>query len=486
VRGVTGEIPTQSSVRGPSVHGASGSAGVAAGSALTADAARRMLQEGGTAVDAVVAGAFAATVAEPTLASLGGGGFCLIAEPDREPEVLDFFVDMPGRGGDGRSSRMESLSVTFASDAVQDFEAGWGSVAVPGTFAGLLDLHARGGRLPLADVLAPTIAAARDGIVLDDVQVQFIRVIGPILMLTPASAELFTPPLHGRPFHNPEYAELLTLVADGRLTDSDYADPLVAAVDQGGGLLTIEDVRAYSVVARRPIGMRRDRSWIWTNPPPAFGGAIVLETLGLVPEMDHPWPRIADAIVRATRRHRGAVNRGTTHISVIDAEGRAASLSLSNGSNSGAAVRGVTLNNMLGEADLNPGGWHALPPGARLSSMMAPTLVRGDDGSTTVLGTGGSERIRSALVQTLVRMLDQEDDLADAIQAPRLHATEALIDLEPGFISDAWQWTPGLPPVREWPSPDLYFGGVHAVRREADGTITAVGDRRRGGAIAVL
>ena len=99
-----------------------------------------MLRHGGTAIDAVVAGAFAATVAEPTLASLGGGGFCLVAEPDGEPRIVDFFVNVPGLGGDGRIPHMESLCVTFGDHAVQDFEVGWGSVAVPGALEGLLAL----------------------------------------------------------------------------------------------------------------------------------------------------------------------------------------------------------------------------------------------------------------------------------------------------------------------------------------------------------
>ena len=447
-----------------------------------------MLRHGGTAIDAVVAGAFAATVAEPTLAGLGGGGFCLVAEPDGEPRIIDFFVNVPGLGGDGRIPHMESLCVTFGDHAVQDFEVGWGSVAVPGALEGLLALHARGGRLPLADILAPAITAAREGIHLDDVQVRFIRVIGPILTLTPESAALFTPPLEGQAFRNPAYADVLTRIAAGPLPSSAYADPLVAAVQAGGGLLTHEDLRAYRVVERRPVGGRRGTSSLWTNPPPAFGGAIVLETLGLVPEVADPWPAIADALVRSTHRHRGGVRRGTTHLSVIDAEGRVAGLSMSNGSNSGTVVHGVTLNNMLGEADLNPGGWHALDAGTRLRSMMAPTLVIDDDGTRTVLGTGGSERIRSALVQTLVRTLDHGDDLASAVAAPRLHASEALIDVEPGLRPEdsTWTWREGHPPVREWPSRDLYFGGVHAVRRDPDGRVTAVGDHRRGGATAIV
>ena len=483
MRGVSGEIALAAS-------GPPGSGAVAAGSALTRDAAAHMLRLGGSAIDAVVAGAFAATVAEPTLASLGGGGFCLIASPGEVPSVTDFFVDMPGRGGQvGEPAPMTNLSVTFGSGTQQEFHVGWSSVAVPGTLAGLLDLHARGGRLPLREVIEPAATAARDGIMLDAVQVDFIRVIGPILRLTSASADLFAPPLEGKPFRNPTYADMLTRLAEGESPDVAFVQPLADAMRAHGGLVTRDDLQTYAVAHRAPVRARRTDAWIWTNPPPAFGGAIVLESLGLVPTTGAPWRDVPDALRQATQRHRfGAqVPRGTTHLSVLDGEGRVAALSLSNGSGSGTVAAGVTLNNMLGEADLHPGGFHSLAPGERLSSMMAPTLVVGDDGSLLALGTGGSERIRSALTQVLLRTLDLDEDLAAAISAPRLHASEDLIDIEPGFPREFLAWmAEGHSPLREWPSADLYFGGVHAVSRDPDGRVTAAADVRRGGAVAVV
>jgi len=207
------------------------------------------------------------------------------------------------------------------------------------------------------------------------------------------------------------------------------------------------------------------------------------------PPPHDPWSQLVDALGAATERHRLAprVTRGTTHLSVVDGAGRMASLSLSNGSGSGTVVRGVALNNMLGEADLHPGGFHALPPGERLSSMMAPTVLTDDRGTSVALGTGGSERIRSALVQVLLRTLDLGDTLQDAIAAPRLHPGEAHIDLEPGIPAEITAYLQSRrSPLREWPAPDLYFGGVHAVSRDADGKVTAVADARRGGAVAIV
>ena len=153
---------------------------------------------------------------------------------------------------------------------------------------------------------------------------------------------------------------------------------------------------------------------------------------------------------------------------------------MSTGSCSGTLVRGVQLNNMLGEEDLlHPEAPHPAP-GTRMGSMMAPTIARLGDGSRVMIGTGGSERIRSAILAVLLRLLDHGCSLPEAIGAARVHATAEGVQVEPG-LPEAW-----LPDARRWPAANLYFGGVHGVGIAADGSVTAVGDSRRGGAAAVV
>jgi gamma-glutamyltranspeptidase/glutathione hydrolase len=187
------------------------------------------------------------------------------------------------------------------------------------------------------------------------------------------------------------------------------------------------------------------------------------------------------------------VPTGTTHVSVVATDGTAAALTTSNGSGSGTVVPGwgVALNNMLGEEDLQPG--EPLAPGARMGSMMAPTLIEEPDGARTVLGTGGSERIRSATLGVVARLVDEAARLEDAIAGPRVHVgSDRQVHVEPGLDAhdlDALQTLAaerGWPRPEQWPTRNVYFGGVHAVRRDADGSITAVGDGRRGGSAAVL
>ena len=162
-----------------------------------------------------------------------------------------------------------------------------------------------------------------------------------------------------------------------------------------------------------------------------------VERLRLEPEFSQE-PFAAEALEAARMRVRTS-SGGTTHISVTDAAGNAASMSLSNGEGSGyfAPGTGVMLNNMLGEDDLHPEGFHASPPGQRVASMMSPSLLMRDGAVRLVLGSGGSKRIRTALVQVILDFIDFGMDVADAVAAPRIHWDGEHLQLEPGFAPDA-------------------------------------------------
>ena len=174
---------------------------------------------------------------------------------------------------------------------------------------------------------------------------------------------------------------------------------------------------------------------------------------------------------------------------MLDAEGMCASVTCSNGSGSGVLVpgTGVILNNMLGEEDLNPLGFHRIPPGRRVSSMMAPTVVLRDGEIELGLGSAGSNRIRSAILQTIVRAVEQGMGAGDAVRAPRLHFEQGVVQAEPGIEEAALARLEarGLAVARR-PAINLFFGGVQAVARDpASGAYSGGGDPRRGGAVAV-
>ncbi|MCH7958288.1 MAG: gamma-glutamyltransferase, partial [Proteobacteria bacterium] len=182
---------------------------------------------------------------------------------------------------------------------------------------------------------------------------------------------------------------------------------------------------------------------------------------------------------------RPAARRGTTHISVIDAAGNTASLSVSNGEGSGYLVpgTGIMLNNLLGEDDINPHGFHRWPVDQRMCSMMAPTVLVQADGATVALGSGGSNRIRTAILQVLLNLLEFGMSIEDAVARPRIHFENDLLSIEDGFDPDPLAAvSKTFPNTEVWEEKNLFFGGVHAVRFDAGGgRFDGAGDLRRGG-----
>jgi gamma-glutamyltranspeptidase/glutathione hydrolase len=174
----------------------------------------------------------------------------------------------------------------------------------------------------------------------------------------------------------------------------------------------------------------------------------------------------------------------TTHISVLDAEGNGASVTTTNGEGSGVVVDGVgvMLNNMLGEEDLNPKGFFRWPPYVRLPSMMAPTAVLSGGGPELLLGSAGSNRIRSAIVEVLVNYLALGLPVDEAVSLPRLHYEKGEVFMEPGFPEETVEAVKRHYKLSLFRSKNLFFGGVQAVVRGLKGA----GDERRGGAVVVV
>ncbi|HEX6390627.1 MAG TPA: gamma-glutamyltransferase, partial [Solirubrobacteraceae bacterium] len=173
----------------------------------------------------------------------------------------------------------------------------------------------------------------------------------------------------------------------------------------------------------------------------------------------------------------------TTHVSVVDGDGRACSVTTTNGEGCGIVVPGTGLhpNNIMGEEDLNPLGFHAFSPRRRMPSMMAPTVVLGDNGVELVLGRAGSNRIRSAIVQVIAGVVDRGLDARAAVDAPRMHFEDGVVFAEPGV--DVEGLRAAGREVREFGAPNVFFGGVQAVERDpATGALSGAGDFRRGGA----
>lgn len=496
--------------------------GVASGHPRVTEAACAILRAGGNAFDAAIAAGFAAAVAEPALTSLGGGGF-LLARPAQGRAVLfDFFVDTPGRGLPASQLEPHFLPVTVRFPGCdQLFNAGLGSAAAPGVLRGYLHVQRSLGRLSLREVLAPAIALAREGVVVSAKQAYFLSLLEPIMTLTAAGRALFQPDgrylEEGAVYRNPDLAAFLeTLPGEGEreFYEGELAGRIAREMAEAGGLLTAEDLAAYRVIEREPLPVDYRGYRLLTNPPPSFGGALIALSLRLletreVAELGFGSPAhlaLLVAVMREVDRRRAegylspadlgqpdlaeslkrvrTASGGTTHISVCDAEGNAASMTTSNGEGSGyfAPGTGIMLNNMMGEDDLHPEGFHISPPGMRVASMMAPALLLTGDRVRLALGSGGSKRIRSAMLQVISNGVDFGLDPRAAVEAPRLHWDGECVQVEPGFDEPALAALAEQWPLNRWPVRDVYFGGVQAVTPEGAGA----GDPRRGGHAATV
>jgi gamma-glutamyltranspeptidase/glutathione hydrolase len=487
---------------------------IAAGHPLTATAGGDVLRAGGNAVDAALGAMLTSFACEPLLTGLGAGGYMLVVAPNREPVLLDFFVEAPGRGGEARArAELVPISVSFG-DAIQVFNIGAASVGTYGTPAGVCEASARFGQIPLAELAAPAAALARDGVEVNAQQAYVIEILGDIVAATPECAALFAPEgtllRAGEIVRQPELADALErLGREGAAPfySGDLGAAIVAWVSARGGTLTEADLASYAVVDRQPVRVPYRGREVLTNPPPSAGGILIAHALALLGA--DPGPPDAERIVEVmelTQAERtpeflaglddpAFVERflsrhsplgSTTHIAVLDRDGWACSVTCSNGSCSGIVVpgTGVHLNNMLGEQDLNPLGFHRHPAGRRLPSMMAPTVVLRDSKPELVLGSGGSNRIRSAILQTVIRVIDDGQRAGDAVQSPRLHFEDGVVYAEPGIDTGALEAAGRA--IGRFRDRNLFFGGVQAVERDRDGAFWGGGDPRRGGAAIVV
>ncbi len=458
---------------------------VAAGHQATVDAVAEVLLAGGNAWDAALAGGFAASIAEPALSSLGGGGFMTERSAAGAESVTDFFVAVPGLGATVAHDPADlvAVPVRFAG-AVQDFHVGSASVAVPGNLAGFLRVHEIRGRLELGRIVAPAVHLARNGVVVDRWQAHVLSLLEPILARTPEGREIFFLDDRlrraGELLTNPALAQFLEDIGSGARTGFRAAEL--------GGQVTAADLEAYRVIDREPLRVGFKGSAVALNPAPSFGGRLVahgLEQLRDAPALGSESDvdaalALGDALASLSeyRRHLGdGASRGTTHMGVVDDEGNMVSVTTSNGSCSGefAGTLGVQLNNMMGESDLHPRGFGSSEPGARIGSMMAPGILD-LPGRSVGLGSGGSERIRSVLIQLVCR-LEAGRSLRDSVDAPRLHWDGATMQAEPGWSHAVLEALGRRWDLNQWEARDLYFGGAHLVSDDGE----VAGDPRRGG-----
>ena len=467
----------------------------ATGHQLTTLAAIEVITAGGNAFDGAIAAAFMACVCEPVLASPGGGGFAMIHKTTngkKSTSLLDFFAQTPlNKNPDPRN--FIEIDADFGT-AIQKFHIGHASSATPGFIPGLFALHKKHARLPMTSLIAPARDAAIKGVEITSFQNYLSSVVAPILLHSEQSRAIFAPrgKLHkpGEIFQNHDLANFLDQI--GLHGQKIMPTKTIVSAQQNGGHLRADDLTSYGVIERASHIIDISGSKVHLNPRPAAGGILIAQ---IFEHLDGFEPiRIANALAKVdiNRRQSGfapgpPANRGTTHISVVDGDQNACAMTLSNGEGNGHMVSdcGFMLNNMLGEADINPGGKLDWRENTRMSSMMCPTIVEHRDGATIALGSGGSNRIRSAISQVLINLLLNNDNIETSINKPRLHIEEDHLDFE-YFDNEqiSNQLKTAFVDHRHWRQKNMFFGGCHLAQIGPDQTFDGFGDPRRHGFFA--
>ncbi|MCP5098691.1 MAG: gamma-glutamyltransferase [Chloroflexi bacterium] len=523
---------------------------IAAGGADTAVAGISILKQGGNAIDAAVAAAFVSFIAEIGVVHLGGSGIAhIFNSKNGRSFTYDFFSNAPGLGAELPTSfDFNEVMIDFGA-TTQSFHLGRASVAVPGNILGLCQMAADYGRLSLPALLQPAIEMAKSGISLAPFQADTCKLLESLYTNTASMRDIFAPTgkliQANEHLYIPDLADTLTDLAhegmayarNGRL-----AQALVADQQANGGLLTATDLEQYEVL-KRPSIRQSYRDYELLLPfPSSVGGVLTAFTLKLLAQFDVSklthgstnhlrllyevmvatnrarvvWDEatdrmpvdeairrfLAESYVEKYRDEVAAAIRSnqaspyvpeppapnnTSHLSVIDGDGLAVSLTTTAGESAGYVVPGTGYipNNIMGEGDLHPNGFHTRPAGQRIFTMMTPTIVVKDGQPRLVVGSGGSIRIRSAILQVLSNLLDFGMSLHEAVNTARVHVESGALQCEAGYDPKAVDELESLGyAVNRWPTRSIYFGGAHSVSRTENGRLVGAGDNRRGGVMA--
>jgi gamma-glutamyltranspeptidase/glutathione hydrolase len=471
-----------------------------------ADAAMRIMQAGGNAIDAAIAAAHVMGVVEPLDCGIGAGGFMIIHDAaSGRFDSIDFLGTAPAR------ARYE----LFATNSPQGEylirvkgahnQVGHRAVATPGTLAGFSQMHARYGRLAMADLLAPAIGLAESGFAVSyKGALRMSRTVG-MLNHTDACRALYLKspteaPAEGDWLRNPDYAATLRQIAEEgarAFYEGDIAAAITAEMRAHDGFLSREDLRNYKPLWREPARGMFQGLEVATMAAPSSGALVFagLEALSRLSPTGEA--ETHEALARAmlhmfeTRRVRfgdpafvpAAADESpeTTSLCTLDAAGNAACITYSNNNHSGVVVpgTGILLNNQMALFSPWPDNPNQVVGGKRPVSSMMPTLLARDGKVEMAIGASGSTRIPTSLMQVLHRVRMQEKSIVEALAEPKLHAeVESMIadaELEPVArpIADRL----GLE-YRSIPGRDTTMGVVQAIHAGGDGMVTAIGDPR--------
>jgi len=511
---------------------------IASANEIASRAGLDILRQGGNAVDAAVAVAFALAVVHPEAGNLGGGGYMMVRMADGTVRAFDYKETAPALAHPGMFTGRQDSSV------------GYKASAVPGTVAGMGMAHARFGKLPWKTVLEPARRLARNGFPASQRMEIILALQVPVMKQFPDSARVF---LHGsdRPLKQGELVKQPDLAATiARIQKAgwrEFYEGLTAhLIDRDmaahGGTIRYDDLRGYKAIERDPVKGTFRGNQVLSMPPSSSGGTTLIEMLNIFETFPAQLGRegsveqrhyMIEAMRRAFRdrattagdpgfvtvpiemltskqhaqelaatirpdqaTRSAAADAGptgyesddTTHFAVIDAAGNIVSNTYTLNSFYGSQVMahgtGVLLNDIMSGFSNQAGGRNEIKTGKRPVSSMTPTIVLHPDGSPWfALGSPGSATIPNTVFQVIVNIVDSKMSLRDAVEFPRIHHQYQpdRVDAEPAAL--IFDVAEKLQAFGHTINPRLRSqGDVHAVMVE-EGTGWRLGwsDGRRGG-----
>jgi gamma-glutamyltranspeptidase/glutathione hydrolase len=503
----------------------------------------RVLRDGGNAVDAAVTTAFVQGVIDPHMCGIGGSGVMVVySAAGREVSVIDFYARA------GEAVRPEQWEALFVRDAHDRYgyvlegwvnDAGYQSVGVPGTVAGLEEALRRFGTISWADAVRPAIPYARDGFpVTGNMRGYWVSDHGPDVLpsrerirATVESARLYTRDGElyeaGEMIRNPDYAATLERLAQAGARDfyeGQIAEVIATDFAANGGFISRQDLAGYRARVGPPVKGRYRGLDLAAAGPPA-GGMTLVQLLNYLEGYELrtlAWPSLEAArlrvaamawafsereshladpafvpvpVERLTDKEYAAAARGvrdsptTTHVCAVDSAGNAVSMTHTLGASSGVVTPGLgfTFNNYLNCFDPRPGRLNSLEPGKTRVTMMVPTLVFEGDRLAVVVGAPGGTRIVGGVLQSLLNLIDHGMAPVEAVSAPRIDYQGETVQAEQRITSDilAGLAAAGYPVNRRPISYDSYFARVQMIQIGRDGLLRGASDPRGDGGVAL-
>lgn len=501
---------------------------IASDAQIVVDAGAAVANRGGNAVDAALAATLSSMCTNLGIVAPGASGFITIWREGEQPIVIDAYAEMPGRGLDSVEIGSGMQEAFFDYGGGTKTMVGYGSVATPGMFAGLGLAAEKYGNLPWSEIVAPAQQQVKEGFPLSGVAAEYFAYTHQIIFGWHPDSHRAIHKADGSHLQVAErvsIAELsksIELIADKGvdvLYHGELGERIAAEIQANNGLLTAEDLAQYRAIERSPITIDFGEWQIATNPAPAVGGACLAAMLLLMDKRSlSEWnaatvkkiAEIQQAVLQYRSNHlegreseieeraarllemaakddwtQSCQSPSTIHISAVDSDGLACSVTASSGYGSGvmAGGTGLWLNNSLGEMELHPQGLHDLSPGTRLTSNMAPTICRHPDGRVLAIGSPGASRITTAIAQVLFNFASLDFPLEEAISHPRLHFE--LFNGAPAIACETGVNTEELNLThRQFEGLSMYFGGVQAALYHPTEGLNAAADPRRTGGIA--